>query len=279
MLIESILTSISSFFVHYYKYFEAALTIAIGIGVAYVFKKLLIRQFSRIMPMHIARIVTRIVYYTIIAVVILVAAGIVGVNLVGLLVAGSMTSIIIGFGLQPVLSNLFAGIFVISEKILTPGDLVEIDGDMGRVVEVSIMSTTIQRLDGVFVRFPNNKVFTSKILNYSKSPAIRLDFVVSIAYREDAEKAYRVIEQVVNAHPLVLKDPPPEIFVSNLGASGVDILVRVWVPTPVWYDVKRDLLWKIKKAISDAGIEIPFTQIDVWFRNSLRLEGLLCKNE
>ncbi len=269
---DPLLTALISFFETYERYIEASIALVLGITVSYFVRKLLFKQLARAMPHHLANIIARAVFYTLILIVILVAAGISGINLVGLAVAGSVAGVILGFALQPVITNLAAGMLIITEKILSPGDLVEIDGVQGYVVDVSLFSITLQRLDGVYVRYPNIKVVSSKVLNYSRSPAIRLDFVVSIAYKEDAEKAYDVIRKVVDSHPLVLKDPEPEIFVSNLGSSGVDILVRVWVPTNLWYEVKRDLLWRIKKAISDAGIEIPFTQIDVWFRTPLKIE-------
>ncbi|NPA96102.1 MAG: mechanosensitive ion channel family protein [Crenarchaeota archaeon] len=269
---DVVLAALVKFFETYERYIEATIALVLGVTLSYFVRKLLFKQLARGMPHHLANIITRGVFYTLLLIVILIAAGISGINLMGLAVAGSVAGVILGFALQPVITNLAAGMLIITEKILSPGDLVEIDGVRGWVVDVSLFSITLQRLDGVYVRYPNIKVLSSKVLNYSRSPVMRIDFVVSIAYKEDAEKAYEIIRKVVEAHPLVLKDPPPEIFVSNLGSSGVDILVRVWVPTQMWYEVKRDLLWRIKKAISDAGIEIPFTQIDVWFRNPIRVE-------
>jgi len=274
-----ILNYLANLFKYYERYLEAALALALGIVLAYFTRKLLFKQLARTMPPHMANIISRGVFYTLIVVFALVSAGIAGINLMGLAVAGSIAGIILGFALQPVISNLAAGLLILTEKILGPGELVEIDGVKGVVTDVTLFSTTIQRMDGVYVRYPNSMIISNKVVNYSRSPIIRLDFTVSIAYRENAEKAYEIIKRVVNAHPLVLRDPQPEIFVSNLGSSGVDILVRVWVPTRFWYEVKMDLLWKIKKAISDAGIEIPFTQIDVWFRNSLKIENssIICR--
>ncbi len=269
---NSLLTTLIQFFITYERYIEAMIALALGVTVSYFVRKILFKQLARAMPHHLANIIARGVFYALILIVVLVSAGLAGINLVGLAVAGSVAGVILGFALQPIITNLAAGMLIITEKILSPGDLVEIDGEKGFVVDVSLFSITLQRLDGVYVRYPNIKVISSRVLNYSRSPVIRIDFVVSIAYKEDAEKAYSVIKKVVETHPLVLKDPEPEIFVSNLGSSGVDILVRVWVPTQLWYEVKRDLLWRIKKAISEAGIEIPFTQIDVWFRTPLRIE-------
>jgi len=114
-------------------------------------------------------------------------------------------------------------------------------------------------------------VFTTVIKNIGANVVRRLEFVVGIAYKEDAEKAIEIIKNVVNEHPFVLANPEPEVFVSNLGESSVDITVRAWTPTSEWMNVRKELLWKIKKAITEAGIEIPFPQRDIWLRTPLEV--------
>ncbi len=245
--------------------------VAVGVVLCYLARKNLMRILIKMLPIHIAKAIVRGVIYALVTIVALVAIGTLGVNLMGLAIAGGIVGIILGLGLQPIVSNLFAGLLIFSEKIVTPGSLVEIDGTTGTVVDVSLLTTKIQTLDGIVVVMPNNRVFNSVVKNMSSSPVRRLEFIVSIAYKEDAEEAYKVIRRVVEEHPFVLEEPAPEIFVCRLGSSGVDIAVRVWVPSQLWYDVQMDLLWKIKKSISEAGIEIPFNQVDIWFRTPLRV--------
>ncbi|MEB3780867.1 MAG: mechanosensitive ion channel family protein, partial [Desulfurococcales archaeon] len=218
--------------------------------------------------------IVKILYYIILSLGILIAIGTLGVDLTTLVIAGGFAGIVVGLALQPLLSNLFTGLYLLGEKSVVPGDFVEVDGVMGTVVEMSVMSTRVRTLDGVLLRIPNNRIFDSRLYNYSRYPIRRLEFIASIAYKEDAEKAIEVIRDLVDKHPLVLLEPRPEVFVSNLGSSGVDISVRVWVPSSEWYEVTMDLLWKIKKVLTDAGIEIPFTQIDVWMRTPISLKKI-----
>lgn len=246
--------------------------IVAGFAVAYYIRKAVAKLLIRSLPVHISVAMAKAVMYVTIALTLFVAAGTAGIDLTGVAIAGGIAGIVLGFALQPVLSNLFAGLFLFSEKIVTPGSLIEVDNVVGTVMEVSIMSTKIQRVDGVIVRIPNSKIFEVAVKNLSAPPVRRIDFVISIAYKENAEEAYRVIKHVIDEHPFVLVDPPPDIFVHNLGSSGVEILVRVWVPTKLWYEAQKDLLWKIKKSLSDAGIEIPFNQVDLWFRTPLKIE-------
>lgn len=105
------------------------------------------------------------------------------------------------------------------------------------------------------------------------NPVRRLEYIVGISYKDDAEKAIEIIRGVVEDHPFALKNPEPTIFVDELGESSVNIVVRVWCPSSVWFDVKTELLWKIKIELEKAGIEIPFPQRVVWLRRDRNEPG------
>jgi small-conductance mechanosensitive channel len=117
------------------------------------------------------------------------------------------------------------------------------------------------------VRMPNEKVFTNNITNYVAHVARRFEYVVGIRYSDDADKAIEIIKNLIEEHPLTLKNPQPQVFVDNLGDNAVQIIVRPWAPSTEWYGVKMELLWKIKKALEREGIEIAFPQRTVWFAN------------
>lgn len=92
-----------------------------------------------------------------------------------------------------------------------------------------------------------------------------MDYVIGIRYSDDAEKAVRVIRDVIEEYPLTLVNPEPHVFVDELGDNSVDLVARIWTPTSEWYSVKRELLWKIKLAIEASGIQIPFPQRVLWY--------------
>ncbi|HDD59689.1 MAG: mechanosensitive ion channel family protein [Thermoplasmata archaeon] len=212
------------------------------------------------------------VKYTIYIIAIMMVLPILGVNPSGILVAGGILGIVIGFASQSVVSNLISGIFLISEKPIQIGDVVEVGGTTGEVTDIRILSTTIKTFDGTLVRVPNNTVFNSPITNYIYHKVRRFGYVVGIRYRDDGEKAVEVIKEVLDEHPLVLKSPEPLIFVDELADNSVNIVIKVWAPVEVWYSVKMELLWKIKVALEEAGVEIPFPQTEVWFNTPLRIE-------
>lgn len=189
----------------------------------------------------------------------------VGIEPSGLIVAGGIVALAIGFAGQSIIGNLISGIFLMGERPIKIGDLVEISGNLGFVEDIHIISTSIRTLEGNFIRIPNETVFNSSITNYTSTSVRRFEYVVGIRYADDAVKAIQVIKDIINAHPLALVNPAPHVYVENLGDNSVDIMVRIWSPSTEWFGVKMELLWKIKTAIEEAGIEIPFPQRVVWF--------------
>jgi len=253
------------------KIVAALIVFIVGFMLAYGLRRIVYRVTYKVAPLHLAKSLANLVYYVIIAIALITVLAVFGVDVTGLVIAGGIIGIVLGFASQTIVSNLLAGIFLYWDKPFKPGDPVCIDNVAGIVDEISILSTRVQTWDGVYVRIPNEKVFTTTIVNYGRMPVRRVELKTSIAYREDFEKALEVIRRLVEEHPLVLAKPEPVIFVSELGSDGVEITIQVWAPTSEWINVKRELLWLIKKELTKAGIEIPFPQRDVWFRTPLEV--------
>ncbi len=214
----------------------------------------------------------KVIYFGIIVVAFLAVLPVLGLNLSGLLVAGGIAGIVLGFASQSVVANLVSGIFLISEKPIKIGDQISIDGVAGFVEDINILSTVVRTYDGLYIRIPNEKVFTSNITNYVAHVARRFEYTIGIRYSDDAERAIEIIRRVIEEHPLALKNPEPAVFVDSLGDNSVNIAVRIWAPSTDWYGVKMELLWKIKTELERNGIEIPFPQRVVWFANELRAD-------
>ncbi len=217
-------------------------------------------------------LLTKVVYYSIVIIGTIMMLNKFGMSVGSLLVAGGFLGIAIGFASKSVVGNLVSGLFLLFERPMKIGDSVNVGDVSGVVTDISILSTKIRTWDGLYVRVPNEKVFTSNITNYVAHPVRRFEYKVGIRYRDDAEKAVNTIKNVIESHPFALKNPSPQIFVENLGNSAVEIIVRIWSPSSVWYSVKTELLWKIKKELENNGIEIPFPQQVVWFGNELKMK-------
>ncbi len=257
--------------INWLQIFWMIIFITAGISLAYLIRLLMRRTLIKVMEYTTLKAIEKIVFYALSTIVILLAISSAGIDISGIALAGGIIGIILGFATQTIIANLFAGLFLYWDKPFSIGDFIEVDNTLGYVIEISLLSTRIKTLDGVHVRLPNEKVFTAKIMNYSKHVARRLTFIASISYREDVQRACEVIRRVITEHPLVLVEPKPIVYVKELGDSGVNIEVYVWVPSRLWLEAYTDILWRIKKALTEEGIEIPFPQRDVWFRTPLEI--------
>ncbi len=228
------------------------------------------RFLKKRMSLDHVKIITKGVYVVIFFIAFLMVLPIVGLDVSGLAVAGGIFAIVLGFAAQGIVGNLISGIFLVFERPVKVGDVVNIDSTVGQVEDIRIISTTIRTFDGYFVRIPNLTVFNAKIINYFINKARRFEYTVGIRYRDDAEKAVAIIKETIDENPFALKYPEPVIFVDTLGNSSVDINVKIWAPFTEWYDVRKDLLWKIKTRLEKNGIFVPFPQRELWFNNELR---------
>ncbi|UVS69197.1 mechanosensitive ion channel family protein [Nitrososphaera viennensis] len=257
--------------------FAIILTIAIivaGFAIAHGVRLVTLKYLGTRLPPDARKATGRTVYYGIIAVALLSALGVSGLDLSGLFLAGGFAGIIVGFATQSLFSNLISGIFLQIDKPMKIGDPVLITGKLpdvaGVVVEVTALSSRLRMFDGTYVRLPNSDVFLSEIRNFSGAAARRVELVIGVSYDSDAQKAIGIIRQSLKGTPLVLVEPEPDVYVDNLGASAVNINIWCWVPFTVWFDMRKLLVEQIKRELETNGIEIPFPQQVVHIKQDRR---------
>ena len=244
-----------------------ALTVVVASGIRLVMRKLVKSR----LPKHIYVPLERFIFYGIIAVGVTAALSPLGIDLTGLLVAGGVVGIVVGFAAQTVVANALSGIFLHIDRPLKLGDPVQVENISGHVIDISIFSTRIRTWDGNIVRIPNDKLFSSLITNYTASVARRIEFKIGISYSSDIGKAKEAILEVFNDHPLVLVNPPPEVFVEDFGDSAIVLAARCWVPAQLWFIIRKELLELIKKAFDRVGVEIPFPQLDLHVKEGVKI--------
>jgi len=224
-------------------------------------------------------IITKVISYAIVFIALISILPLLGIPLKGLALTGGIVGIILGFASQTVVSNFISGLFLIIEKPVKIGDQVEIDGITGFVEDVHIISMTLRTYEGIFVRIPNQTVFTTKLTNFTGNTVRRFEYTVGIRYSDDASQAIKLVKDLIDTYPFALVEPAPQVFVDNLGDNSVNLLVRVWAPVTEWYALKMKMLWDIKAMLEQNGIEIAFPQRTHWFANSIKCEGLAQKNK
>jgi len=248
------------------------LILVIGVLIARIVSINVRRALMDRLPVNERELLTKLVYYGIAIVALLVALPQLNVDLSGLLVAGGIAGIVIGFASQSVISNLISGLFLMFERPIRIGDIINVSDITGSVEDIRILSTVIKTFDGIYIRIPNEKVFTSNITNYVHNVARRFSYQIGIRYQDDADLAIRIANDVIETHPFALRNPSPSVFVDNLGDNSVNLTVFIWAPARNWWEVRTDLLWKIKRALEENGIEIPFPQRTVWFPERIEVE-------
>ncbi|AEC51867.1 hypothetical protein PNA2_0951 [Pyrococcus sp. NA2] len=221
-----------------------------------------------------AQIKAKLFYYTVVVLAFFLALNIAGFTgrLTTVIAAAGITGIVLGFSAQTVIANLISGIFMYFDKPLEIGDPIEVGDYSGIVHDIRIFSTRIRTWDGLLVRIPNEKLFNSEIKNLAKYPARRVDVIVGISYKDDIGKAIDVIKKTLDEIPYVLAEPEPMVFVQELGDSSVNLAIRAWAPSEKWFDVRVEILRRVKEALDREGIEIPFPQRVNWFAEELRVK-------
>jgi len=175
----------------------------------------------------------------------------------------AVIGLILGLGLQDTITNLAAGVWVAAFRPIDKGEFAEVNGISGTVMGVGIMMTEMLKPDNTYITIPNSQVWSNPVINYGRMETRRLDVTVGVAYDTDLNKAIRVATDLMKSHEGVLPSPEPVTVVTELADSSVNLSLRAWTKTEDLWGVKWDLTREIVGAFRDAGIEIPFPQVDV----------------
>ncbi|MDG1301177.1 MAG: mechanosensitive ion channel [Opitutae bacterium] len=202
-------------------------------------------------------------YGAIVVFVGIAAIGKLGVETTSFAAVVAAAGLAIGLALQGSLSNFAAGVLLILFKPFKVGNFIKAGGEMGVVVEVGLLTTELKTPDNVKIIMPNSTVMSGSITNLSAHPTRRIDMVVGVGYGDDLNKTKQLMLELLEADARVLKDPAPQIEVSNLGDSSVDFVVRPWVNADDYWAVKFDFTKAVKETFDAEGISIPYPQQQV----------------
>jgi len=229
-------------------------------------KKLLPHKFSQQRKM----LINRFVRYTSIVILFLIIISELAINLTAIFGAAGVIGIVIGVASQTSIGNIVSGFFLVSEKSFELGDLIRIGDKTGTVYSIDLLSIKIKTLDNLLLRIPNQTVISSEVINVTKFPIRRMDFDLSVAYKEDLGKVMQVLERVVKRNPLCLDEPEPLISFKTFGPNGINILLGVWFEKANFLQVKNSLFMEIKSTFDAEGIEIPFPHVSIYTGESTK---------
>ena len=186
-----------------------------------------------------------------------------GVDTTSLIALIGAAGLAIGLSLQSTLQNLAAGVMLIVFRPFKDGDFIDAGGVMGTVEKINIFNTVMRTGDNREIIVPNGSVYGGTITNYSARETRRVDMVFGIGYNDDIRKAKEIINNILEADERVLSEPAPLVVVGELADSSVNFNVRPWCKSGDYWNVYFDTHENIKLAFDEAGISIPYPQMDI----------------
>ncbi len=237
--------------------------------VGYIAIAMIVRIFRKsLLKTHLPKILVEFLsrFFKILLVIILILAVLPILHIdVSAVVIGvsAVIGLILGFGMQDTMTNIFAGFWLAILKPFEIGDYIEVNGMEGTLKSVGVMSTILLTPDNKYIMIPNKMVWGASIVNHTKMPVRRVNVDVGISYDTDLDKAISVAMKIMKENPKVLSDPAPTVVISQLADSSINIQLRAWTRTPDYWTVKGEITKAILRKFAEEGIEIPYPQLDV----------------
>lgn len=200
-------------------------------------------------------------------IVVICLVGFVGIDVSGITALIASLGVGIGLAVNGALSNLAGGVLIILTRPFRIDDFIEAEGYAGTVEDIHITNTRLRTPDNKIVYIPNGSLSNDTIVNYSLQKTRRVDATFSISYTSDFKKAQQIITEICASHPMILKEPPPFVRISEHAASAILLTARVWTRNEDYWTVKFDLLESVKERFDAEGIKIPFPQLDIHMKN------------
>lgn len=225
-----------------------------------VFKRMLNRKVDDI---ALRSFLMNILNIALFATLIIVIINIVGSKTVSLAALIGSVGLALGLAVKDNLANFAGGVMLLFNKPFRGGDYIEAQGVAGTVQSVGILYTTLITFDNKTVHISNGPLSTGNIINYSTQATRRVDLTVSVEYGSDVEEVKRLLLEIAERHPQVLKDPAPLSRMVKMNDSSIDFVLRVWTLTGDFWPVTFDLNEQVYNALNANGLNIPFPQMTI----------------
>lgn len=252
-------------FTHIPKILVALLLLWAGLKLIKLFNRFLNRIFKR---HEVDKSLQQFLYSLIDAILkvllFLTVMGVAGIKTTSFVAIIGAAGLAVGMALQGTLQNFAGGVMILLLKPFKVGDYVEQDRYAGFVEKIQIFCTSLRTYDNRIIIVPNTELATKSLVNHFNQPSRRIAISVGVAYGESVEEVRKVLLEVANNHPFVLKEPQkPLANVENLGDSAVEFSLYVWCLPENYWKVYYDLNQQVYEAFLKANIKIPFNQLEV----------------
>lgn len=247
----------------------AVLIIFIGLKLAGWLRRFLKRTFARVdMDLSLSKFLTSLINAAVYLIFLFMALEKIGVPSASIIALLGSATLAVGLSLQGSLSNFAGGILILLLRPFTVGDYIICQGMEGAVHSIGLVYTELITGDNKVITVPNGSLSNAAVTNVTAREKRRVDLRIGIGYTSDLKKAKEILQQLFSGHSLVIQEDGISVFVEELEASAVCLGARGWVKTKDYWTVRCELTEGVKEKFDEAGIEIPFGQLDVRVKNS-----------
>jgi small conductance mechanosensitive channel len=213
----------------------------------------------------LARFFGKMIRWIILIFAVIMCLGRFGVETASFAALVAAAGLAVGLAFQGTLSNFSSGVMLLIFRPFKVGDVVNVAGELGKVEEIELFTTNLDTFDNRRIILPNSAIFGAKIENITHHPKRRVDVPLGVSYSADIDKTRDVLTKAAEKMTARDANEPVQAFLSGLGSSSVDWVVRVWCAGADYWDVKQALIRQVKADLDAAGLSIPFPQMDVHF--------------
>lgn len=187
-----------------------------------------------------------------------------GINTAAVIASLGLAGLTIGFAARDALSNLISGLLIFWDRPFVIGDLVEVQGDYGRVDRITLRSTRVVTVDGRMLAVPNTTIINSIVASYTNFPNLRLDVPVTVGVNEDLPRARRLLLSLVDGDPAFLREPEPRVVVTALNDYNVALELQAWIVNERDHIPQRFALReRMFEALRKAGVDMPYETLQL----------------
>lgn len=242
----------------------AVLIFLIGRKIIKLFQKMVDRSLKRsAMEVSVLKFLHSLISFSLNAFLFFIILGQIGFNSASIVAILGSAGLALGLALQGSLANFAGSILILMMKPFKVGDYIVTQQCEGTVAMIGLVYTTLMTVDNRAVTIPNGTLSNTTVTNVTAMDKRRLDLKVGIGYSSDLKKAKAVLEGIYQAYPLIKKDEAILVYVDELASSTVMLGARGWTAADDYWTARWDILEQIKLQFDEAGIEIPFNQMDV----------------
>jgi small-conductance mechanosensitive channel len=234
-----------------------------------ILRKLLFRTLSNDTRVKFKSLFSFINYFVYIVVALIILQN-VGVDVTAIFAASAALLVGVGLALQTFIQDIISGIFILVDKSVLVGDIIEVDGQIGQVENIKLRTTRAVTRENKVLIIPNHKFLTSTLFNWTENGIITKEIVnVGVAYKSNPKEIEQILLKIAQDHDKVLSSPEPFVLFNDFGDSALLFQLYIAVDSSFAANiVKSDLRYTIFEAFEKEGIEIPFPQRTLTFANS-----------